>query len=131
MQNIATEFKLWESSRDPGAWVLYGARYSAEQLRLKQEQVIGILEGRVVFQDTGDAIGVKSIDGSLVEPSTLALLEELACINEALDLHANQPDIAGRGLTPVLEYNPVMSITRESVSPRNLADLYNEIDIGW
>lgn len=116
MQNIATEFKLWESSPDQGAWVLYGARYSVEQLRLKQEQVIHVLEGRVIFHDDGDAIGIQNIGGGTPEPSTLALIEELACINEALDFHTNQPGMTGRGLTPILEHNPIMEITRESVS---------------
>lgn len=116
MQNIATEFKLWESSRDPGAWVLYGARYSAEQLRLKQEQVISILEGRVIFRDVGDAIAIQNIGGGTPEPSTLALIEELSCINEALDFHTNQPGMTGQGLTPILEHNPIMEITRETTS---------------
>lgn len=51
MSEAAREFKLWENSPDPGAWVLYGTRYSTEQLSLKQKQLIAVLEERVVFRD--------------------------------------------------------------------------------
>jgi hypothetical protein len=96
MPNIATEFKLWEKSPDPGAWLLYGARYSAEQLTLKQQQIIDILESRVLFQDDEASIVIQTLDKSELDQSTLALIEELSCINEAIDLHANQADMAGK-----------------------------------
>lgn len=131
MKNIATEFKLWDLNPDPWAWILYGTRYTEDQLRLKQQQVILVLEGRVIFEDTWNNIIAKSIDMNPYEQTTLVLIEELACINESLDLHANQPDIAGKGLTRALEHNPIMDITHDSVGEGKLVELYNRIDIGW
>lgn len=131
MSEAAREFKLWENSPDPGAWVLYGTRYSTEQLSLKQKQLIAVLEERVVFRDEWDSIWISRKEGVPVESSTMFLLEELACVNEAIDLHANQPDLAGKWLTRVLEHNPILEITRESASRGNLPILYNSIDLGW
>jgi hypothetical protein len=131
MSEAAKEFRLYENNPDQGSWVLYGTRYSAEQLWLKQAQLIAILDERVIFHDIGDAIAVEQKWGEERDQSTLLLLEELASVNEALDLHANQGDIAGVWLTKVLEHNPIMEISRETVSGWNLPDLYDAIEIGW
>lgn len=131
MSEVAKEFRLWEDSPDSGAWVLYGTRYSAEQLWLKQAQLIAILDERVIFHDVDDSVVVEQRWWWVPIQSNLMLLEELASVNEALDFHANQGDIAGKWLTKVLEHNPIMEISRETVSGWSLPDLYDAIEIGW
>lgn len=129
MQNTATEFKLWDINPDQGAWVLYGARYTREQLVMKRDSLIAALEGRVVFTDVGETIQVRPT-AQVFSSGDKLLLEELACVNEALDFHTNVSDFAGRGVDHLLEYNPITSITRENVSGRGLPDFYNWVDMG-
>ena len=95
MSQIAKEFKLWENNPDPGAWVLYGARYSQEVLKARQDQIIGIIEKDMDFVDCEDGIHVSLKNGGDFNNRDTALIEELACVNEALNFHDAEPYMAG------------------------------------
>ncbi len=128
MSSVATEFKLWDKSPDPWAWILYGTRYSQEVLEAKQAQMVAILEEIFEFQDRGEDIAVSPKEDGVLASREKLLLEELACINEALEFHKNRPHWAWKWLNNLLRHDARMEISRESA--RNLVWLYNSIDMG-
>ena len=94
LNNFGEEFKLWDNNPDSGAWITYGTRYTQEQLQCKQQQLLDMLDLDIIFEDSSEEISVKMKDGGKPPQRVLILLEELACVNEALSFHMNQSEFA-------------------------------------
>lgn len=110
MSNLATQFSFWEHGKDQSAWLLYSARYTEEQLSLKQQQIIRILDTIVTFQDDEiEGIVATMQDWENLTENAELLLEELDILNEALAFHEQQPKLVWKWLSNLLSYNSISS----------------------